>query len=506
MLAGMPRAVSPNSFSVRDSLGANLASKYELLAVGIALALFLALCTGIQGRYIPWGDEVQFVDPAANLYYQAGFVSTEWSNQTDRTFWCGNAPAYSALLYLGFQTFHFSQAVARSVTAVTMALAVFFLWVGVRRARFLSHPNTRLLLLVLVLTGYGGYLCYSNIRYESLCLLECSLALLAYSLTRPLLRNACLFVVGVCMLLTNLQLPQYALALVLILSYAYSQRFALLWRLRFLYLGNVAGGAALILLYASHNGALNAFRINLRQQAGQPLGEKLHHFSFYFQYDASLVALLLFLLVSLAIVSRSPQPEARRSILAGLLICTTIPLFFFLARRFVFSSAWMVYVPAAVFVCRILDAKIHRSASWKTFAVLCCAAAIAFGLPKALLGIATDWQVRSYAVVDRFVAANVGTNDIAFCEPAAYFAARPRAARVYGPGYLDVMNAAEKKAITVILVAPPNQAEILRNLGGKWITIQQLVRDSRSSPQAMLPFSTNFSCRLNVLRRLDRLN
>ncbi len=499
----MPPTDSLKSAGARRDSSADLPfpDKREFFTVGLVLALFLVLCIGIQGRYIPWGDEVQFVDPAANLYYKIGFVSTEWSNQTDSTFWCGNAPVYPALLYTAFRTFHFSQRVARSVTSGTMALAVFFLWMGVRRARFLARPNTRLLLLVLVLTGYGGYMCYANIRYESLGLLECSLALLAYTLPKPLLRNICLFVLGVCMVLTNLQLPQYAVALVLILSYAYSRRFALLWRVRFLYLGHVAGGAALLLLYALHSGALNAFRINLKQQAGQPIGEKLHHLSAYFQYDASLVALLLFLLVSLAIVRRETRTEARRSILAGLLICTTIPLFFFLVRFFAFSSAWMVYIPAAVCVCRTLESKIHRSAGWKTFAVLCCAAAIAFGLPKALLGIVTDWQVRNYAVVDQFVAANVGTNDVAYCEPAAYFAARPRASRVYGPGYLDVMNAAEKKAITVILVAPAQQAEVVRNLGGHWTTIRQLVRDSRSSPQKLLPFSTNFSCRLNVLRR-----
>ena len=498
----MPQNAFLHSYPpAEDSFVSSFFDKNEFLRVGVVLALFLALFMGIQGRYIPWGDEVQFVEPAANAYYHIGFVSRQHSNETDRTFWCGNVPGYSTLLYVSFLTFGFSQTVARSVTAGTMALAVFILWVAVRRARFLSHPNTRLLMLVLVLTGYGGYMCYANIRYEGLCLLECSLALLAYGFNRPLLRDACLFVVGVAMFLTNLQLPQYEVALVLILSYVYSLRFGLLWRLRFLFLGNVVGGAALLLLYATHSGTLNAFRINLQQQVGLPISEKLHHFSHYFQYDASLLALLLFLLVSVAIVGRGPQAEPRRAILAGLLIVTVIPVFFFLARYFVFSSAWMVYVPAVVCVCRVWDAKIFASRSWKIFAVLCFTAAIAFGLPKALLGIVTDWRVRNYAIVANFVTANVGPEDVVFCEPAAYFAARPRAARVYGPGYLEVINAAEKEAITVILVAPANEATVLRTLGGHWTTIGQLVRDSESSTERLLPFSTNFSCRLNVLRR-----
>ena len=187
--------------------------------------------------------------------------------------------------------------------------------------------------------------------------------------------------------------------------------------------------------------------------------------------------------------------------MAGLLIGTLVPLFFFLARRFVFSSAWMVYIPAVVCVCRLWEANIYRSRPAKSFAVLCCAAAIAFGLPKALLGIVTDWRVRDYSVVEQFVAANVAPSDIAFCEPAAYFAARTRAARVYGPGYLEVINPAEKKAITVVFVAPGNEAEVRRTLGGHWTLVRQLVRDSRSSPEKLLPVSTNFSCRLNVLRR-----
>jgi hypothetical protein len=467
----------------------------------LALAVFLAICLCIQGRYIPWGDEVQFVEPAANLYYKLGFVSREHSNQNDATFWCGNVPGYSLLLYLAFRTFHFSQAVARSMNDVIMVLAALCLWSAARRTGLLSQPSTRLLMVVLVLTGYSCYSCYANIRYDGLCLLECALVFLICTVSQPLIRHICLCLIGAAMVWTNLQLPQYVVVLALILAFTFSLWSTLIWKLAFLGLGFVAGGASLLLLYASQPGALNAFFITLRQQAGQSLGEKLHNLHLYFEYDASLVALLLFLLASLVVVQIRPNLRARRSVIAGLLICTVIPAFFFLARRFVFSSAWMAYVPAVLCVCQVLEARIHESRTGKAFAVLCCATAVGFGLPKALTGIVTDWTVRNYQVVDQFVVANVNAKDTVFCEPAAYFAAKPRVARVYGPGYLEVINAAEKQAITVVIVAPENEAEVLRDLGGQWTPTRQLIRDSRVSTERLLPLSTNFRCRLNVLRR-----
>ncbi len=140
-----------------------------------------------------------------------------------------------------------------------MAMAVLVLWIAVRRARFLAQPYARLLMVAFVLTGYGCYSCYANIRYESLCFLECSLALLAFTASAWIVRNVSLLFLGTAMAMTNLQLPQYAVALTLILSYAYSLRFVVIWRLRFLWLGFFAGGVSLVLLYASHPGSLRAF-------------------------------------------------------------------------------------------------------------------------------------------------------------------------------------------------------------------------------------------------------
>jgi hypothetical protein len=163
----------------------------------------------------------------------------------------------------------------------------------------------------------------------------------------------------------------------------------------------------------------------------------------------------------------------------------------------------MVYVPTVLCVCILLERTVSTSRLWKALVVLCCAVSIGFGLPKALLGITTDWNVRNYAVVDRFVAGSVGAQDVVFCEPAAYFAAKSRVARVYGPGYLEVMSAQEKRSISVVITSPQNQLQLLRALGGKWIATRQLAQDSRSSTQKLLPFSTNFSCDLYVFRRLD---
>src|SRR5690242_19786496 len=130
----MAEHISARSFeATRDSTFDNIVSKNEHLLVGLALILFILICISIQGRYIPWGDEVQFVDPAANLYYKLGFVSRQHSNQNDQTFWCGNVPGYSVLLYAAFVVFTFSQKVAWFLNVGIMVLSVLCLYTAVRR-------------------------------------------------------------------------------------------------------------------------------------------------------------------------------------------------------------------------------------------------------------------------------------------------------------------------------------------------------------------------------------
>jgi hypothetical protein len=405
------------------------------------------------------------------------------------------------LLSAVFELTQFSQTAARWTNYVIMVLAVALLWWCVRKAGFVARAETRLLMVGLVLAGYSCYTCYSNIRYDGLCLLECVLAFACYESKLPLLRNVGLFLVGTVMVLTNLQLPQYLVLLVAILSYAYSLGWKLIRSLSPLGAGFVGGAASLFLLYASHPGALAAFRTTLQQQAGQSVWEKFGDLHTYFEYDGSLAAVFLLLLVSFVLIRRNSERGERQTAMAGLLVCTVIPVFFFLARRFVFSSAWMVYVPAVICVCRVLESRVATARSWRVFAIACCVAAIMAGLPKSVAGIVTDWKIRDYALVDRFVAAHVKPSDRLFCDPAAYFAARPRVSRVYGSGYLEVMNRAEKQSVTVVIVPPAKEVEVTRALGGRWKAEDQLVRTSKQSPERLLPFSTNFTCQLRVLRR-----
>ena len=477
------------------------AIRNEYLLLAAMLGVFVIWCGCIQGRFIPWNDEIQFADPGVNLHFGSGLVSGQWSNQTDGTFWSGNVPGYSTLLCAVFETVRFSQAVARWTNYLIMVLAVAMLWWCVRRGKFVERAESRLLMAGLVLTGFSCYTCYTNIRYDGLCLLECVLALACYQSVHSWIRNAGLFVVGAVMVLTNLQLPQYVVLLVLILSYAYSLGWKLLQELSSLGVGFAGGAGGLFLLYASHPGALEAFKTTLQQQAGQSVWEKMGDLHAYFEYDGSLTAIFLLLLVSFIVLRKKVEWRERRTLVAGLLVCTVIPACFFLARRFVFSSAWMVYVPAVVCACRVLEARVETSRSWKVFAAACCAMAIGWGLPKATAGIVTDWKIREYAVLDRFVTAHLKPGDTVFCDPAAYFAARPRVSRVYGPGYLDVINGAEKQSITVIMVSPSKEAEVTRALGGKWEPEDQLIRISKQSPDRLLPFATNFTCQLRVLRR-----
>ena len=94
-------------------------------------------------------------------------------------------------------------------------------------------------------------------------------------------------------------------------------------------LGLAGGAGCLFLLYASHPGALEAFGTTLQHQAGQSVWEKMFDLHFYFEYDGSLTDIFLLLLVSFIAIRKNVESRERRTLVAGLLVCTVIPACFF---------------------------------------------------------------------------------------------------------------------------------------------------------------------------------
>src|ERR1700712_2225592 len=151
----------------------------------LLLSAYGALLFGLQTTFLPWSDEVQLADPAANLFFNGHFTSSVWPYQTPDQYFVGNAPLFSAILGVWFKMFGFGALQARS-------LCWFFGLVGVC-AGILVVVQERILslrlapfLVALFLMGGGFAISVWSARYDSLGF--ALVALLIVGLSRPQLR------------------------------------------------------------------------------------------------------------------------------------------------------------------------------------------------------------------------------------------------------------------------------------------------------------------------------
>ena len=84
---------------------ANPSPWWESIAASLILFSFLFASLLVATRTpTVFMDEVEYTDPAANLYFGKGFTSTMWA-QDRHEFWCGNVPLYQGLLFAAFKIF-----------------------------------------------------------------------------------------------------------------------------------------------------------------------------------------------------------------------------------------------------------------------------------------------------------------------------------------------------------------------------------------------------------------
>ena len=144
-----------------------LRRRADVWAVVLVLIVYTGVCIAFISRPFSWGDEVQFTDPAANLYFHGRFVTTAWPYQTVDDVFFGNAPLYSLLLACWYELVGFSLFKTRILSWIFACVGIAYSLAALQRSSLLVG-NYRLILTSLFLTGAGLSVSIWSARYDTL--------------------------------------------------------------------------------------------------------------------------------------------------------------------------------------------------------------------------------------------------------------------------------------------------------------------------------------------------
>lgn len=485
---------------LNKALGKLLSS--EIAAVLTTLIAFLVLGFIQASRWADnWGDEVMFVDPAANLFLNQGFTSTAWFAQAKDAFWAGYPPLYSFLLFAWMKLFGFSLSTARSLNYVLAAASVYVIWLAVRRLHLVTSAASRIALTVILLLvlNYSFYL--TGGRPDTLMLALSSLAFLAYSIASSPLRYGLLIIVCSLFPFTGVSLVAYTVVLCLLLL-AYLKA-SFLKELFAIGAGLALGTVGLYCFYSIY-GVWNDFVTSTRNNPtlkGHDLVSALpEHLRFGGFLENRNFQLLLTLLLAIAIYQVLNRKFRGRSLLAfGLVASFLIPFSMRGLGAFLFYNGWMVFVPVVICFCAELDnlPRLHLK-QWIKFLLIGVLLAIGiFFTHLRLVDLIVNWRSLDYAQVETFVAQTIQTNDWVFSDSLTYYAAKARAPVVLTHWYREAISPEEKQHVSVLILREKFFAETAAKLGGEWVDSgKSLTLNSRNIAKR-----TNDSIELKVYRK-----
>jgi hypothetical protein len=453
----------------------------------LASVLFLALNLVTATRYpAPWVDEIQFGDPAVNLALHGEFSSTVWIVQTAHEFWAGNTPLYPYLLAQWLRLFGVSPMAARSFNYVLVIFAGWLFWILLRRTGVVLSEGWRLTAVLLFWTAQGVTFCYRMGRYDVTGMVLFLLAALVWTAPDGALSSLALFVIATLFPLAGLQLiPSSALlclVLVLFLGWPALRRAAALGA------GVLAGIGLLYLLYAQH-GVWQAFRASTSAVGtiGAGIAGKLRGLPGIYAGDKSMLLLLLVAGLLLLTIPSLRRTWRKQPLIFGIAVAIVVPTALQLAAKFPIYYAWMALLPLLAGVISALE----RSAPSKP--VRACALvglvlASAVGLPARLAVVAVNWDSRSLAPIDRFVAANIAPEDVVVGDFKAYYALKTRVRAYYAHTYVGIMTAEERRSVNVLLLRDRAAPAVQQALGGSWIDTGLTMPGARTASKAALRF------------------
>jgi len=452
----------------------------------ILVVLLLNLATGERCPAV-WIDEAAYTDPAWNYQLGRGFTSSAWYAQQDGEFWAGNVPLHSALLCLWTEAFGLSVLSVRAMNYALISAAAVFLWLAVKRLRLVARPRHRIVLIALLLSGFGVCFSYRSGRPDSICILLAAAAASAYSIRTRRTRLATLAALGVAFPIAGLQLVVYAGLLCLLL---------LPWlKSRYLAEAAVLGtgcllGIGLLFAFYSFHGVWDGFllsTIGRHSAAGEegisgrldglriPGGVK----------DPSFLLVMLAVLASAAWTTVQRRFSWRSPLGFAVVAGVAMPLVLYAARgQYPCYYAWMTYIPICICLCSTLATHptLKPVAVWRVTVPVLLGLACVVGLPLVLGLTALQWNDRDYRRVEELVQGKLRPDDFVYCDGAAYYAVKKRAQVETGRRHLLAMTAGQKAGISALVIDPAALETVRRIIGGRWHPCTEPLQASQALP------------------------
>jgi hypothetical protein len=474
----------------------------------VALVVPMLFLLADAATYFAWGDEVQFVDPAASAVFGQGFTSMAWPYQTSQEFFAGNAPGYSLLLIPWFRIFGFGLEQARCLNILLAGLAGLLLLRALGRAAPGMPLGFRATAVGVSLLGYGILVSAGSARYDMLGLLVAAAIFLLLTQAPGRARRACLVLAGAAVFYAGFHLVvALCIALLLLMLQARQKYLAASTQLA---IGMAAGLSSWLLVMALNGLFVKFFVMLLGSQhtiSGQMAklvlhGEKggLERFRSLGSLATLDLSLSVFALLLVAMLfmqwrhlgARVSEPEDRHLGWLAVDLVLVVPVGLFFLGKFPVYYSWIAYVPAVLIASVWAWRRLQRGAHWPIAAWSACAfCAAAWGVHDRIHQRDIDLGDPLYSDFKAWVRGALTQDDMVYADHEAYFAARSVARRVLGPTYGQtamVRGIPEHERVSALLVQAAHKAQATALMEGNWQTYSSFVVKGSAPGAAKLDY------------------
>jgi hypothetical protein len=327
---------------------------------------------------------------------------------------------------------------------------------------------------LLLLLGYSIILVYRSGRPDCLCILLYSLAFMAVVCLRSPARGWVVFASALLMPWAGLQcLPTLAIlgCFLIFLDWRAHTRLVVLAGF-----GAVCGLGCLLCFYQYH-GALGDFhRAIVPQAVGQGVIASLLHGTFSHHNrlpgDFSFCVLFGGAFLSEVVGWRRGRVQLRSTLMMGILFCVVLSVVLLLSGKFPTYYAWTTYLPlAAAVVCELANG-LGDPLKRKMLAAT-CGLTILVGASLHVCAAWYDWPYRDPSIVENLVSRNVRQGDVAYGDPAVYYALRDHGLLPQIGRYIEAMEPWEKERVSIIFETPSKFPATALALGGEWRQVDE---------------------------------
>jgi hypothetical protein len=502
------------------STNARVGTVEVMVLVGLC-ALFL-VSNLLTATWFPivWCDEVGLIDPAVRLCAGQGFT-TSCGGELLRTDFCAvNAPLFSLMMAGWLKLFGFGIIAARSMNYVLTVTAAVAAWWATVRLRLLQAAWSRLLLVVLLFTGYGVTFIFRSVRRDSVAEWLVCLAFLAYSISNLRWRRLAMIGLGALIPAAGLETVLYVAIMVLLLQVFLDKGFlktvlALPIVACLGYLGLIGffflHGVGLVFLHSTIGFSRTlagdlAFAVAFRDTS-----RLVEHFTSLpnFQWlcrDRSWIFLfaICILLAARAIMQR--RFVWRSVYVFGIAAGLAGPLVMIVLGRYPLYYSWMGFVPLAIAACASCEQLCPReNRGWCTVVTALLALAVAVGLPAEVL----RGRDGDYEQIEKLVRRAVKPQDWVFGDAAVYYATKSVCQEYFNTAYtgsklLPKMPADERNRVTVMILNPVDFPAAVQKVGGDWVETGDGVISGQ--PSAAGPHDLPRGYALRVYRRKTEIH